>query len=68
MLAVTKQQPIGVKPVFGTMARDIRYIGPFGTGTKLKFIANLLVTVHNLAAAEALLMAQAIGYGSSNGL
>jgi len=47
-----------VKPVFGAMARDIRYIGPFGTGTKLKFIANLLVTVHNLAAAEALLMAQ----------
>ena len=48
-------------PVFATLARDIRDVGPFGAGMKLKLVANLLVTIHNLAAAEALLMAQKSG-------
>jgi putative dehydrogenase len=47
-----------LRPVFKAIARDVRYVGPFGTGIKLKLIANLLVTVHNLAAAEALLLAK----------
>jgi 3-hydroxyisobutyrate dehydrogenase-like beta-hydroxyacid dehydrogenase len=50
-----------LNPVFATLARDIRHVGPFGAGMKLKFVANLLVTIHNLAAAEALLMAQKSG-------
>jgi putative dehydrogenase len=48
-------------PVFSAIARDVRYVGPFGTGIKLKLIANLLVTIHNLAAAEALLLAKKSG-------
>ena len=36
-------------------------MGPFGSGSKMKFIANLLVTVHTLAAAEALLLARRAG-------
>ena len=47
-----------LRPVFDGFARNTRYVGPFGAGTKLKFIANLLVTIHNLAAAEALLLAE----------
>ncbi len=47
-----------VRPVFEALARDVRFVGEFGTGTKLKFVANLLVTVHNLVAAEALLLAK----------
>ena len=50
-----------VQPVFEAMARDVRYVGPYGTGIKLKFVANLLVTIHNLASAEALLLAEQSG-------
>src|SRR6266853_423305 len=32
------------------------YVGPFGNGSKVKFVANLLVAVHNVAAAEAIVL------------
>lgn len=35
--------------------------GAFGNGTKAKVVANLLVTIHNVAAAEALLLARRAG-------
>lgn len=50
-----------VRPVFDAFSRQTRYVGPFGSGIKLKYVANLLVTIHNLAAAEALLMAERSG-------
>ena len=50
-----------LRPVFAGLARDVRHIGPFGHGMKLKIVANLLVTIHNLAAAEALLLAERSG-------
>lgn len=50
-----------IRPAFDAIARDVRHIGPFGTGMKLKYVANLLVTIHNLAAAEALLLAERSG-------
>lgn len=50
-----------MRPVFEGFARDVRAVGPFGTGIKLKFVANLLVSIHNLAAAEALLFAEKSG-------
>lgn len=49
------------KPVMAAYARDVRYVGSYGTGSKLKYIANLLVTIHNLAAAEAVVLAEAAG-------
>ena len=36
-------------------------VGEFGNGSKVKFIANLLVAVHNVAAAEALVLAERAG-------
>jgi L-threonate 2-dehydrogenase len=42
-------------------ARDIRYVGEFGNGSKLKYIANLLVTIHNLSTAEAMVLAEKAG-------
>ena len=42
--------------VFNGFARSMHYCGEFGNGSKLKFIANLLVTIHNLSAAEAMVM------------
>ena len=42
------------KDVFDAMSDKAFYLGAFGTGTKMKFIANTLVSIHILAAAEAL--------------
>ncbi len=50
-----------LEPVFRAFSREVRLVGVFGDGMKLKLIANLLVTIHNLAAAEALLLAQKSG-------
>jgi 3-hydroxyisobutyrate dehydrogenase-like beta-hydroxyacid dehydrogenase len=50
-----------VKPVFEGFAREVRHVGGFGDGMKLKCVANLLVTIHNLAAAEALTLARQAG-------
>ena len=48
-------------PVMGGFARGHYYIGPFGDGSKMKFVANLLVAIHNVAAAEALVLAMKAG-------
>lgn len=40
--------------VFAGMSRAQKYLGPFGHGSKMKYIANHLVTIHNVAAAEAI--------------
>ena len=50
-----------VRPVLNEIARETRYVGAFGAGIKLKYVANLLVTIHNLATAEAMLLADKAG-------
>jgi L-threonate 2-dehydrogenase len=42
-----------VMPVFRDFAREAHDLGAFGNGTKMKFVANLLVAIHNVASAEA---------------
>ena len=42
--------------VFLGFGRACPYLGEFGNGTKMKFVANLLVAVHNVATAEAMLL------------
>lgn len=42
--------------VFAGMSRVQHYLGDFGRGTVMKLIANHLVTIHNVAAAEALVL------------
>ena len=49
------------EPVFNSMARKIFYVGEFGNGSKMKFVANLLVHIHNIASAEALVLAMKAG-------
>jgi len=46
-------------------ARSVRYVGPFGTGSKLKFIANLLVAIHIVGAAEAMVLGEKAGLDPS---
>lgn len=45
------------KPVFESMSASHAYVGEFGQGSKMKFVANLLVIVHTCAAAEAMAFA-----------
>jgi L-threonate 2-dehydrogenase len=48
-------------PVVRAFSRAQYYVGPFGAASKLKFVANLLVAIHNVAAAEALVLARQAG-------
>jgi L-threonate 2-dehydrogenase len=47
--------------VVSHFARSVRYVGVFGAGSKVKYIANLLVAVHILAAAEAIALGEKAG-------
>jgi 3-hydroxyisobutyrate dehydrogenase-like beta-hydroxyacid dehydrogenase len=50
-----------VGAVLDGFSRAHYYVGPFGSGSKTKFVANLLVAIHNVAAAEALVLAMKAG-------
>lgn len=51
--------------ILAQFARSVRYVGPFGAGSKLKFIANLLVAIHIAAAAEAIVLGEKAGLDPS---
>ena len=48
-------------PVFAGFARSQHYLGAFGKGSKMKFVANLLVAIHNVSAAEAFVLGMKSG-------
>jgi L-threonate 2-dehydrogenase len=48
-------------PVFEGFARAHYYLGPFAAGSRMKFVANLLVAIHNVAAAEAFVLGMKAG-------
>ena len=48
-------------PVFEAFARTHYFLGPFGAGSKMKFLANLLVAIHNVSTAEALVLGMKAG-------
>jgi putative dehydrogenase len=48
-------------PVFNGFARATYNIGAFGNGMRMKLMANLLVAIHNVSTAEALLMGSRMG-------
>jgi L-threonate 2-dehydrogenase len=50
-----------VRPVLDAISGPWVYTGPFGTGARMKYIANLLLAVHTVAAAEALALARRSG-------
>lgn len=41
-------------PLFADYARAVHDLGAYGNGSKMKFVANLLVAIHNVASAEAM--------------
>jgi putative dehydrogenase len=50
-----------VKPVLDAISGAWIYTGPFGTGARMKYVANLLLAVHTVAAAEAMALARRSG-------
>jgi putative dehydrogenase len=50
-----------VRPVLEAFSRSVRHLGPFGSGSTMKLVANLLVAVHNAATAEAFALGEAAG-------
>jgi putative dehydrogenase len=50
-----------VVPVLKGFARSQHYLGEFGNGSKMKYVANLLVAIHNVAAAEAFVLGMKAG-------
>lgn len=42
-------------------SRSVYYCGEYGNGSKLKYVANLLVTIHNLSTAEAMVLGMKSG-------
>ena len=44
-------------------SRSVYYCGDYGNGSKLKYVANLLVTIHNLSTAEAMVLGELMGPG-----
>jgi 3-hydroxyisobutyrate dehydrogenase-like beta-hydroxyacid dehydrogenase len=48
-------------PVFQGFSRAPHYLGPFGNGSKMKYVANLMVAVHTVVAGEAFTLARKAG-------
>jgi len=43
-------------PMFAAYSRAVHDVGAYGNGSKMKFVANLLVAIHNVASAEAIVL------------
>jgi 3-hydroxyisobutyrate dehydrogenase-like beta-hydroxyacid dehydrogenase len=50
-----------IVPVLQGFTSANYYVGAFGAGSKMKFVANLLVAIHNVAAAEAMVLGMKAG-------
>ena len=50
-----------LEPVFLGFARKVYDLGAYGNGSKMKFVANHLVAIHNVAAAEAMVLGMKAG-------
>jgi L-threonate 2-dehydrogenase len=53
-------------PVFDGFARILYEVGAFGNGMKMKLVANLLVAIHNVSTAEAILMGVRSGLSAAD--
>jgi L-threonate 2-dehydrogenase len=48
-------------PAFKAMSRAQHHLGAFGNGSRMKFVANHVVNIHNVAAAEAMVLGMKAG-------
>jgi L-threonate 2-dehydrogenase len=49
------------KAIFPGFSRAHYYVGAFGNGSRMKFVANLMVAIHNVSAAEAFVLGMKAG-------
>jgi putative dehydrogenase len=47
-----------VKPVLDVFTKNVQFVGAYGNGTKMKFIANHLVAIYNVAVGETMTFAR----------
>ncbi len=50
-----------LQPFFRDFARAAHDLGAFGNGSRMKYVANLLVAIHNVASAEAMVLGMRAG-------
>lgn len=50
-----------LRPLFMDFSRQVHDLGAFGNGSRMKYIANLLVAIHNVASAEAMVLGMKAG-------
>ena len=50
------QSIAALRPLFFGFARAVHDVGAYGNGSRMKFVANLLVAIHNVASAEAMVL------------
>ena len=50
-----------LKPMFEAFGRHVYDVGSFGNGSKMKYVANLLVAINNVASAEAMVLGMKAG-------
>ena len=50
-----------LRPLFAGFTRAVHDVGAFGNGSRMKYVANLLVAIHNVASAEAMVLGMKAG-------
>ena len=50
-----------LQPFFMGFARAVHDLGAYGNGSRMKYVANLLVAIHNVASAEAMVLGMKAG-------
>ncbi len=50
-----------LKPLFADFTRGVHDLGAFGNASRMKYVANLLVAIHNVATAEAIVLGMKAG-------
>ncbi len=60
-LSGEERSAAAVEPLLAACGKAVFFLGSFGNGTRMKLVANHLVTIHNASAAEALVLARCGG-------
>jgi 3-hydroxyisobutyrate dehydrogenase-like beta-hydroxyacid dehydrogenase len=50
-----------LRPLFAAFSRQLHDLGAYGNGSRMKYVANLLVAIHNVASAEAMVLGMKAG-------
>jgi len=50
-----------LRPLFAGFSRGVHELGAFGNSSRMKYVANLLVAIHNVATAEAMVLGMKAG-------